>query len=266
MRSFQFNNRDSEEQQIEEIISNRKHKIAKQQIIFTLILIFILIMLSLYIFRKMVYTEFDGYIESDYTEYRALDDLFIVEYKKDIGEIVVPGDTLYSYIYIKNLMDITNLASEPDVLTRERNIRLQAQLAAQDLSVQKVKIQELEKQIALEEHDIRFGLTDHSHEMDLKRQLEEEKEELQVLKNKLKVYTNIQGEVNQAKNRISDPEKSRTGNELYEYFLKNEGYALRYEICQDTSIITKRASMENAGVFKRNPSCRYSPSTYTRTT
>ena len=95
MKDFKYSTT-QQEVEIESILKQRKRKIAKQQIIFSLILTCILAVVALYFVRKIVYTDFDGYIDTDFNDVRAMDDLFVMEVYKDIGDIVVPGDTLFS--------------------------------------------------------------------------------------------------------------------------------------------------------------------------
>ena len=116
MRNFQYEETHSD-QKIEEIINYRRRKIQTQQIIYSSILFVILAALGLYTARRIVYSEFDGYIQTDYDYFRALDDIFVVEHYTQEGDIVHPGDTLYSYIYMSNITNITRQNLNNGVMT-----------------------------------------------------------------------------------------------------------------------------------------------------
>lgn len=248
MRNFQFDSNYSEEQQIEDIISHRKKKLVKQQVIFSIILFAVLLFLGIYIFRKIVYTEFDGYVQTDYQHYRARDDIYLYKQYKKVGDIVFPGDTLYSYMYLDNMLTSYRLYTEPQVVTGERNIRLQTGVAAQDINVLRVKIEELRKQIALENHNIQFGLTDNSHKMDLERQLAETQAQLRSAINKLSVYNTISGEIAGALKRSGASEKYRR-EDLSQAMVKEEG-SVRYVLAPDTAVITQIFFHGDEPVFK----------------
>ncbi len=201
MRSFNFDATKDENQNLEKIITERNRKLVKQQVIFSVILFTLIAILVWYFGRKVVYAEFDGYIQTDYVNFRALDDIFLFEQRFQEGDIVLPGDTLYSYMYLDNVLGQENINSEPTVITSDRNIRLQTGVAYQDANVLRVRIRELQKQIAQEDHNIQFGLTDNSHKMDLQRELAETKEELKAVLNKVGVYNSIGQETKHAVDR-----------------------------------------------------------------
>ena len=162
MRNFQFNEGQAlEDQRIETVIKQRKKKLRTQQTIFFVLLLFILAGFSYYVFNKVAYTDFDGYVQTDYRHFRAKDDINLYKMYKKVGDIVVPGDTLYSYMFLDNILASYRLYNEPQVVTGNRNIRLQTGLSAQNADVLRVKIAELRKQIAVEDHNIQFGLTDN---------------------------------------------------------------------------------------------------------
>ena len=94
MQSFSFKSDYDENRNVERIISERNRKLARQQIIFTIVLLLVLFLLGWYIFRKVVYTEFDGYVQTEYKDYRAVEDMYLFDQYAEVGDIVIPGDTL----------------------------------------------------------------------------------------------------------------------------------------------------------------------------
>ena len=255
MKSFSFKSTYDENQNIERIITERNRKLAKQQIVFALLLLVLVLLLVWYLFRKVVYTEFDGYVHTEYKDYRAMEDLYLFDHYADVGDIVMPGDTLYSFIYI-NLFGISSLESEPTVIVNDRNSRLQLDMAYADANVLRVRIRELEKQIAKEDNNIRFGLTNNSHKMDLQRQLAEAREELNTSLRKAYIYGDIHRESSMAAIRFGrysmdffneqwDIDESL--RQLYD----RKSSAIRYAIAQDTAIVTKLWAAPFSRVFKK---------------
>lgn len=112
MRDFKYNDI-YEDARIESILKERKHKIARQQVIFSAILLCILAVIGMYIIRHVVYTEFDGYLDTELNNIRAMEDLFIVDTYHDVGDAVMPGDTLFSYIHLSHFRGQENFNAEP---------------------------------------------------------------------------------------------------------------------------------------------------------
>lgn len=250
MRNFQFNEGQAlEDQKIEAVIKQRKRKLRKQQTVFALIMLVILSAFAYYVYNKVVYTDFDGYVQTDYKHYRAKDDLYLYKMYKEVGDIVMPGDTLYSYMFLDNILTYKRLYDEPQVVTGNRNIRLQTGLSASDLNVLRVKINELRKQIAVEDHNIQFGLTDNSHKMDLQRQLAETEAQLRAEMSKLSVYHSIGGETAEAL-RKSGANQQYKREDLSQAEEKSEG-AVHYVISSDTAVITQILFRGNEPVFQK---------------
>ena len=176
MKEFSFT---SEERQndIENILKERKRKIATQQIVFTLILLGILIIIGLWIGKNVLYTEFDGYINADLNTLRHADDIYVLEVNKNVGDFVTPGDTLFSYVYSHIFYSHESTDSEPTVVVQNRNMRVDYGLARQDLEVLKVRVKELKKQLETEDHNIRFGLSDNLKKMKIEQELAEAEEQ-----------------------------------------------------------------------------------------
>ena len=255
MRSFSFKSTYDENQNIERIITERNRKLAKQQVIFAIVLLIVVALLAWYIFRKVVYTEFDGYVQTEYIDYRAMEDTYLFRQYKDVGDIVFPGDTLYSYMYV-NLLGIGDMHSEPAVIANDRNLRVQLGTAYSEVNVLRVQIAELEKQIEKEDNNIRFGLTDNSHKMDLQRALAEAREKLRAALNKVYLYNNLKNESSAAVNRFGKYATEYTNEQWdIDYTLKQlyerNSSAIHYAIVQDTAIVTKLWAPPFSRVFKK---------------
>lgn len=231
MRNFQYEETHSD-QKIEEIINYRRRKIQTQQIIYSSILFVILAALGLYTARRIVYSEFDGYIQTDYDYFRALDDIFVVEHYTQEGDIVHPGDTLYSYIYMSNITNFDLLYSRHEVEAEDRSMRLQSMTAALDANVLRVRQKELKDQIKKEDRNIRLGITDNSHKMDLERELAETDEQLNVLMSKIAVYDSITALTSQALRRAGLSHMDNRDNVVIDAMMKSA--ALRYVQAYDT--------------------------------
>ena len=255
MQSFSFRSNYNEERNIERIITARNRKLAKQQIVFALVLLVLFGLFVWYLARKILYTEFDGYVQTEYMDYRAMEDIYLFRQYKEVGDIVFPGDTIYSYTFI-NLFGIEHLNSEPGVVINDRNLRVQVSSAQSEVSVLRVQIEELEKQIAKEDNNIRFGLTDNSHKMDLQRELAEAREKLKAAQRKVAMYNNIHRESLTAVDRFGKysvgfaNEQWDIDYSFYKLYERNSS-TIRYAIAQDTAVVTKLWAPPFSRVFKK---------------
>ena len=255
MQSFSFKSDYDENRNIERIITERNRKLAKQQIIFTILLLILLLLLGWYIFRKVVYTEFDGYVTTEYKDYRAVEDMYLFDQYTQVGDIVIPGDTLYSFVYI-NLFGLGSMSSEPGVILNDRNARVQLNIAYAEANVLRVRIRELENQIAKEDNNIRFGLTDNSHKMDLQRQLAEAREQLNATLKKAGMYGSIHRESQSAVHKFGQYSLEFANDQggldyMLRHLYDRRSSAIRYEIAQDTAMVTKLWATPFSRVFKQ---------------
>ena len=254
MQSFSYRSDYDENRNIERIITERNRKLAKQQIAFTILLLILLLLLGWYIFRKVIYTEFDGYVTTEYKDYRAVEDMYLFDQYTEVGDIVIPGDTLYSFVYI-NLFGLGNMSSEPGVVLNDRNARLQVNMAYAEANVLRVRIRELENQIEKEDNNIRFGLTDNSHKMDLQRQLAETREQLNATLKKAGMYGNLHRESQSAVHRFGQYSLEFANDQggldyMLRQLYERRSSAIRYEIAQDTAVVTKLWAPPFSRVFK----------------
>ncbi len=247
MRNFQYEE-SQPDQKIEEIINYRRRKIQTQQVIYSSVLFIILAALGLYTAKRIVYSEFDGYIQTDYAYFRALDDIFIAEQFCREGDIVYPGDTLYSYIYMSNITNYDLFYSRHEIEVYDRDLRLQSMTASLDANVLRVRQRELTEQIRKEDRNIKLGITDNSHKMDLERELAETNEQLSVLMSKIEVYDSIAVLSSKAIDRTGLNGFDDRDNVIIENLMRSE--ALRYVLAYDTAIITKNWCKNGMPAFK----------------
>ena len=239
MKEFSFT---SEERQndIENILKERKRKIATQQIVFTLILLGILIIIGLWIGKNVLYTEFDGYINADLNTLRHADDIYVLEVNKNVGDFVTPGDTLFSYVYSHIFYSHESTDSEPTVVVQNRNMRVDYGLARQDLEVLKVRVKELKKQLETEDHNIRFGLSDNLKKMKIEQELAEAEEQYNAQRRKLGVLWNALDQTKQAVNKAYNSESGFLRvQDMRNVELMKELGLVRYSIAVDSGIVTK---------------------------
>ena len=124
MKNFSFTTHD-QNNDIENILKQRKKTIAKQQLTFSLIFIFILMIIVLWAVNRILYTEFDGYLNTDMNVLRSPEDLFVLENYRKVGDIIVPGDTLVSYVYAENFFSHETSTEEPSIIAQNRNLTVQ---------------------------------------------------------------------------------------------------------------------------------------------
>ncbi len=253
MKNFKYTS-SYEEQEIKSILKERKRKIAKQQVIFSVIFLLVLVSLIMYIVRKTIYTEFNGYMSTEFHNLRAMEDVFVHEVYTSTGDQVFPGDTIFSYVYLSHFLDNENIFNEPEVFNQNREWRIQYNLARQDIEVLRVRIQELQKQLEVEDHNISFGLSSNANKMKLKKELAETEEEFKASQRKLRVMLNAVGETAElAKRTISVGQSELTFNDVQNIELMKELGLVRYFLSKNNAIVTKVWVPNYIGVLKGEP-------------
>ncbi len=239
MKNFHFTT-EHKQAEIEQILWQRKKKIAKQQLFFLTIFIFIVFVVILYCIKKVLYTEFDGYVVVHNVRFRASEDIFVHDIYKHNGDLIKPGDTIYSYVSLGWFHEIGDINTESEVVVKSRDLKLQYGLAYQNLAVIKTRLQEIKRQIDLEDHNIRFGLSDNVHKLNLEREYKETEEELKSQQRKLYV---LQNAINESKNAV-DRLESVTNNgfsiqDVRDKKKMQELGMVHYTIAADSSLVTK---------------------------
>jgi hypothetical protein len=239
MKNFHFTT-EHKQAEIEQILWQRKKKIAKQQLFFLTIFIFIVFVVILYCIKKVLYTEFDGYVVVHNVRFRASEDIFVHDIYKHNGDLIKPGDTIYSYVSLGWFHEIGDINSESEVVVKSRDLKLQYGLAYQNLAVIKTRLQEIKRQIDLEDHNIRFGLSDNVHKLNLEREYKETEEELKSQQRKLYVLKNAIDESKNAVERLNSVNNSGfTIQDVRNKKKMKELGMVHYTIAADSSLVTK---------------------------
>lgn len=239
MKNFHFTT-EHKQAEIEQILWQRKKKIAKQQLFFLTIFIFIVFVIILYCIKKVLYTEFDGYVVVHNVRFRASEDIFVHDIYKHNGDLIKPGDTIYSYVSLGWFHEIGDINSESEVVVKSRDLKLQYGLAYQNLAVIKTRLQEIKRQIDLEDHNIRFGLSDNVHKLNLEREYKETEEELKSQQRKLYVLQNAINESKNAVDRLNSVNNSGfTIQDVRDKKKMKELGMVHYTIAADSSLVTK---------------------------
>ena len=123
MKNFTYRSHE-EKENIEEILRQRKRKINRQQIVAGTVLGVIIAVIALYIGRQVYYTDFDGYIHVDANQIRTPFDIFLDSLYVETGDVVLPGDTLYSYYMMDMMVENANYNTEPAIVARNRDLTL----------------------------------------------------------------------------------------------------------------------------------------------
>ena len=239
MKDFHFTT-EKEQAEIEQILLQRKKKKSKQQLLFLSIFIFIVAIVVLYCIRMVLFTEFNGYVVVHNVRFRASEDIFVHDIYKHNGDLVKPGDTIYSYVSMDWFHEIGNINSESAVLVKARDLKLQYGLAYQNLAVLRAKLQEIKRQIELEDHNIRFGLSDNVHKLNLEREYKETEEQLKAEQRKLYV---LQKAINESKDAVDRLGQVNTGGFSIQHVrdkkkMKELGM-VHYTVAADSGLVTK---------------------------
>lgn len=238
MKNFTYRSFD-EKENIEAILKRRKRKINRQQILSACILAVILISVALYIGHHFYYTEVDGYVHVDANKVRTPFDIYLDSVYVHTGDFVTPGDTLYSYYMLDLLVDNANPDEEPPMVAVSRNYRLQYETGRQEIQVMKVRIEELRKQIKLEDHNIALGLSSNSHRMDLERELKEAIAKLKALQGELAALRKTREETKVVFDRNRSVNDSTLIPQIYDDARSaHMRRAISYRLASDSSLIT----------------------------
>ena len=239
MKNFSFTSHD-QNNDIENILKQRQKTIAKQQLTFSIIFISIVMIILLWAVNRIVYTEFDGYLNTDMNVLRSPEDLFILENYRKVGDIIVPGDTLVSYVYAENFFSHEISTEEPAVISQNRSMTVQYGLAKQDLSVTRVRIKELKRQLATTDHNIRFGLSDNQNKMKIEQELAEAESLYKAQRRKLAVLQDAMRQTNEAVKKLYNKDYNFLHiQDMRNIELMKELNLIRYSIAIDSGIVTK---------------------------
>lgn len=188
MNEFQYNST-PQEQAMADLLKSQSHRLARQQIIFALIFLLIIVLAAYYIVTRMIWAIYDGYVTLDENHICAVDDIYILKVNKEVGEIVHKGDTLYSYVLLGNIVNQYDPNIIPSAVKETHDMEVQAKLAREEIPVLRTRLAELKKQKASESSDIYYGLTNNTKRNQLDAEIAEVEEEIRKQMNKVTIYS-----------------------------------------------------------------------------
>lgn len=188
MNEFQYDST-PQEQAMADLLKSQSHRLARQQIIFALIFLLIIVLAAYYIVTRMIWAIYDGYVTLDENHICAVDDIYILKVNKEVGEIVHKGDTLYSYVLLGNIVTQYDPNIIPSAVKETHDMEVQAKLAREEIPVLRTRLAELKKQKASESSDIYYGLTNNTKRNQLDAEIAEVEEEIRKQMNKATIYS-----------------------------------------------------------------------------
>lgn len=188
MNEFQYDST-PQEQAMADLLKSQSHRLARQQIIFALIFLLIIVLTAYYIITRMIWAIYDGYVTLDENHICAVDDIYILKVNKEVGEIVHKGDTLYSYVLLGNIVNQYDPNIIPSAVKETHDMEVQAKLAREEIPVLRTRLAELKKQKASESSDIYYGLTNNTKRNQLDAEIAEVEEEIRKQMNKATIYS-----------------------------------------------------------------------------
>ncbi|MBO7286608.1 MAG: hypothetical protein J6U85_00080 [Bacteroidales bacterium] len=249
MKDFHFNS-DKEQAEIEEILLQRKKVQNKQQALFAAIFALVIGIVVLYCIRKVVYVDFNGYVVVHNVRFRASEDIFVYDIYKHNGDLVRPNDTIYSYVSLDWFHELGNINTESEIIVNSRDLNLQYGLAYQNLAVLQAKKQEIKRQIAIEDHNIRFGLSDNVYKLQLERDYKETEEELKALQRRLQVMRETIEESQAAVERLSEVSSGFTIQNIRNKKKMKSMDLVHYVISADSGLVTRNWISEYSLVLR----------------
>ena len=188
MNEFQYDST-PQEQAMADLLKSQSHRLARQQIIFALIFLLIIVLAAYYIVTRMIWAIYDGYVTLDENHICAVDDIYVLKVNKEVGEAVHKGDTLYSYVLLGNIVNQYDPNIIPSAVKETHDMEVQAKLAREEIPVLRTRLAELKKQKASESSDIYYGLTNNTRRNQLDAEIAEVEEELKKQVNKVTIYS-----------------------------------------------------------------------------
>ena len=188
MNEFQYDST-PQEQAMADLLKSQSHRLARQQIIFALIFLLIIVLAAYYIITRMIWAIYDGYVTLDENHICAVDDIYVLKVNKEVGEVVHKGDTLYSYVLLGNIVSQYDPNIIPSAVKETHDMEVQAKLAREEIPVLRTRLAELKKQKASESSDIYYGLTNNTRRNQLDAEIAEVEEELKKQVNKVTIYS-----------------------------------------------------------------------------
>lgn len=240
MKNFTYKSNE-EKENIEAILRQRKRKLNRQQFIAGSFLVVLLLSIGSYIAYHTYYVEYDGYIHVESNRMRTPFDIYLDTVYVKAGDIVAPGDTLYSYYMLDLLVKQANPDEEAGIVAKNREISLRYETARQDLKVLQVEIDGLKRQIATEQHNVSLGLSSNSHKLDLERLLEKSEARMKALRHEINTLRRMKRETTPRYSSLKSRKKNEPENQgqIYDNIQTSSmRSAINYRLAGDSSIIT----------------------------
>lgn len=251
MKNFMYKGPERQAE-IEYLLKKKKQKIARQQAVFVALFLLLLAGLIYYISYKQYYVEFPGKVHVNVHEVKVMDDMIIFDMNKELGDVVAPGDTVFSYMYLTYLLEQENVNREIDVLTDYRKSKLALEDALNEVAVLETRAAELEKSISETDRHICLGLSTHAEKSALERQLHETEAALQARRNSVRM---LNGQLEELAKAV---EKSGVNNNTTQIQnltkLKKKDFdkgVLRYYQYMDSGVVTKLSVARRTMVFRQ---------------
>lgn len=240
MKNFTYKSNE-EKENIEAILRQRKRKLNRQQLIAGSVLAVILLAIGFYIAYHTYYTEYDGYIHVESNRMRTPFDIYLDSVYVKAGDVVAPGDTLYSYYMLDLLVKQANPDEEAGMVAKNREISLRYETARQDKKVLEVEIAGLKKQIEIEQHNVSLGLSSNSHKLDLERLLEKSEARRKALNHEINTLRRMKRETTPRYTAKKSRKKNEPENagQIYDNIRASSMRgAISYRLASDSAIIT----------------------------
>lgn len=255
MRDFSYSRQEGNDAaEIETIIRQRRRKIRRQQLIYSIILAIIIGVICVWVYRRTVYIQFDGYMSLDENTFRSGEDIYFLRSYVRVGDLVVPGDTLFSYTIVENFFKHLHNDYEPSIISRHRDLKVQYGLAKQDADVLRVRISELQRQLATGDHNIRLGLSDNHNKMRTEQELAEAQEQLKALERKLRVLQGAIGDAGHSMARLTNNGHGYVRiAHMYDYDLIKKLGMVYYSVATDSAIVARKFVATNELTLRGEP-------------
>ena len=251
MKNFMYKGPERQAE-IEYLLKKRKQKIAKQQVVFVTLFLLLLASLIYYISYKQYYVEFPGKVHVNVHEVKVMDDMIIFDMNKELGDVVAPGDTVFSYMYLTYLLEQENVNREIDILTDYRKAKLALEEAVNEVFILETRLTELKKGISEVDRHICLGLASYTEKSALERQLHETEVTLQARRNTVRILRVQLDELTRAVEKSGVNNTSTQIQNLTK--LKKRDFdkgVLRYYQYMDSGVVTKLSVARRTMVFRQ---------------
>lgn len=245
------------------VIKTANKKVNIQQKIFaTIFAIFCMIFLFYFTTNYLVKTFHGRMVTLTRESLLAYDALMVDMYVKP-GEIMYPGDTIYSYIYAEMLYDIRNPNSLTDYQSRIVQLEMlisKTRLELEALIIKKEDVQKLTDEMA---HNILIGTNTKSDEIDYLIEMSDIDKNIYVAKNLLNVYNMLYLKSDiKSISRKPQPYLLHAHREFISG-VREFGSLIQYKVAADTVLVFRvnkiagEMSLKGESICSVYPLCQY---------